>query len=286
MSVSPYEIPGRVRVEEPAGGWPLLRIGTEAAEAELHLHGAQVTGFRKAGEEPLLFLSRRAEFAEGKAIRGGVPIVFPWFGGREGMPAHGTARTTRWELEETAELDDGAVLAALRMPGTGDLSVTFRVTVARTLRMELSVLNTGEAPVSFETCLHTYFAVGDIRRTALRGLRGARFIDSLTGESHIDEEEEIRISAETDRLYQGTTAACEIDDEANGRVITVAKSGSRSTVVWNPWVEKSRRMADFGDEEYLRMLCVESGNAMDDAVTLAPDECAVLAVEIGSRGRA
>lgn len=286
MSVSPYEIPGRVRVEESAGGWPLLRIGTEAAEAELHLHGAQVTGFRKAGEEPLLFLSGRAEFAEGKAIRGGVPIVFPWFGGREGLPAHGTARTTRWELEETAELDDGAVLAALRMPGTGDLSVTFRVTVARTLRMELSVLNTGEAPVSFETCLHTYFAVGDIRRTTLRGLRGARFIDSLTGESHVDEEEEIRISAETDRLYLGTTAACEIDDEANGRVITVAKSGSRSTVVWNPWVEKSRRMADFGDEEYLRMLCVESGNVMDDAVTLAPDECAVLAVEIGSRGRA
>ena len=285
MNVSPYEIPGRVRVEESAGGWPLLRIGAEAAEAELHLHGAQVTGYRRRGEEPLLFLSGRAEFAEGKAIRGGVPIVFPWFGGREGLPAHGTARTARWELEETAELDDGSVLAALRLPDAGDLSVTYRVTVGRTLRMELSVLNTGAAPATFESCLHTYFAVGDIRRTALRGLRGAEFIDSLTGERHVDGEEEIRVSAETDRLYQGTTAACEIDDEANGRVITVAKSGSRSTVVWNPWVEKSRRMADFGDEEYLRMLCVESGNVADDAVTLAPDECAVLAVELVTRAR-
>lgn len=282
MSYEHFEIPGRLSIEDDADGWPVLHVSSAWSAAEIHLHGAHVTRFRKSGDAPLLFLSERAEFAPGKPIRGGVPIIFPWFGNRDGQPAHGTARTTAWELEETAECEDGSVLAAFRLPADGGCDVTFRVTVGRTLRMDLRIANATDAPLAFENCLHTYFETGDIHRTEVRGLRGAGFIDSLTGQRHTDTADAIRFAAETDRIYQNTTAACEIHDPAFGRVITVRKSGSRSTVVWNPWTDKSKRMADFGDDEYLRMVCVESGNVKDDAITLAPGGSELLTVEIDS----
>lgn len=283
MNLGRFEIPGRVRIAECPAGWPLLLVSTGFSEAEIHPHGAHVTRFRRTDGEPVLFLSERAVFEEGKAIRGGVPVIFPWFGGREGLPAHGTARTTRWELEETAELDTGSVLVALRLPETPGCEVTFRATIGRTLEMDLCVANTGDEPLTFENCLHTYLAVGDIHRTEVRGLRGARFIDSVTGSRHVDEDDAVRFRDETDRIYQNTAAACEIRDPVMRRVISVRKGGSRSTVVWNPWAGKSERMSDFGNDEYLRMVCVESGNVKDDAVTLAAGAGSVLSVEIDAR---
>lgn len=277
-----HEIPGRVTVFSGKGNLPAVRVETEAGEAEVYLHGAHVTGFRKKGEEPLLFMSGSSDFLPDKPIRGGVPVIFPWFGPREGQPGHGTARITDWDLTESLLLPDGAVRLSFHLPCEEAAGVEFIVTVGSSLVMEFVVTNTGTADFTFENCLHTYFQISGIHGIEVAGLKGARCLDSLTGTERVEEAETIRFTAETDRIYQDTAATAEIRDPGLGRSIFVRKSGSMSTVVWNPWIEKARRMPDFGDDEWPHMVCVESCNVGEHAITLAPGGRSVLRVEIDS----
>jgi D-hexose-6-phosphate mutarotase len=264
------------------GGLNAIRIHADGGSAEIYTHGAHVTDFRKSSGPPLLFMSRESAFAPDKPIRGGVPVIFPWFGAREGFPMHGHARLDEWEWTDSRLLENGAVRVTFRLPTAGDAEVIYNVTVSATLHLEMSVTNRGDSSMSFENCLHTYFQIGDIHKAVLRGLRGSRYRDQLTGDELMESAETIRFTAETDRVYQDVAPFLEIEDPEFGRLIRVRKSGSRSTVVWNPWIEKSQRMPDFGDEEYPHMLCVESGNVRGDAVNIASGATAVLSVTIGS----
>lgn len=275
------EIPDHLALLPGNGGLEKVRIDTRWSSAEIYLHGAHVTHFQKAREPPLLFLSESSEFAADRPIRGGVPIIFPWFGAREGHAAHGFARVTKWDLQETALLPDGAVRLAFRLPNDS-FQVAFIVTVGESLTMELMVQNTAESVATVETCLHTYFEIGDIDQVSVTGLAGTRYLDKVAGTTVTEGPQPIRISSEVDRVYLDTLVPVLIADAANHRSIRVAKSGSRSTVVWNPWIEKSARMPDFGDDEYRRMLCVESGNVVDNKLTLGPGESAAMTVEITS----
>ena len=285
-----FEIPGRVTFAHGNGGLPKINITTGRSTAEIYLHGAHITGFQKNGEPPLLFTSRLSQFAAGKAIRGGVPVCFPWFGGREGLPAHGFARLTDWELIKTTAMPDGGVSVRFQMPenagGTNAIrgKVEFIVTVNDKLTMELRVTNTAAEPLSFEECLHTYFTVGDIHDVAVTGLKGTAFLDKVGGTFHkVEADDAIRFSAETDRVYLDTTGAVEIHDAKLGRKIRVEKSDSASTVLWNPWVAKSKAMSDFGDEEFHRMVCVESGNVGQNKITLASGKTSALKVVLHSQ---
>jgi glucose-6-phosphate 1-epimerase len=277
-----HEIPGRVEMFQGNGGLKAVRIHADGGSAEIYTHGAHVTDFRKSSGPPLLFMSRQSEFAPDKPIRGGVPLIFPWFGAREGLPMHGHARIDEWEWIDSRLLDDGSVRVTFRLPSVTGSEVTYNVTVGSTLHLVMSVTNRGDSAMTFENCLHTYFQIGDIHKIALRGLCGSRYRDQLTGEESIESAETLRFTGETDRVYHDAAPFLEIEDPDLGRIIRVRKSGSRSTVVWNPWIEKSRRMPDFGDEEYPNMLCVESGNVRDDAVILAPGAISTLAVTIES----
>jgi glucose-6-phosphate 1-epimerase len=161
----------------------------------------------------------------------------------------------------------------------------FEVFVGHTLDMELTVTNVDDTrPLPLETCLHTYFAVGDIAQTEVRGLRGVKYLDNLEGlREKVETQDAIRFDGEVDRVYVNTTETTEIVDRAWNRIIEVAKSDSLSTVVWNPWIAKAQRMPDYGDDEYLRMVCVESGNVKANALQLQPGQSATLAVAIDSR---
>jgi glucose-6-phosphate 1-epimerase len=277
-----FEIPGVLSVSHGEGGLAVVRITSPWSTAEIHLLGAHVTSFRKTGEQPLLFISGSSHFEPGKAIRGGVPIIFPWFGSRAGHPAHGTARTTAWELTATSVLPDQSVRASFRLPGGGPLTATYHVTVGASLLLELVIENSGETEQACETCLHTYFRVGDIAEVSIHGLAGVTYHDKVIDRSHVQSVEPLRIVGETDRIYQDTVGPVEIIDPVLGRHIRIGKSGSRSTVVWNPWVDKSKAMPDFGDDEYPHMLCVESGNIAPDRLTLAPGTESILSVELFS----
>ena len=264
------------------GGLPKVVVETAWSRAEIYLNGAHVTGFQKNDEPPLLFMSAASEFAPGKAIRGGVPIIFPWFGGREGFPAHGFARTIAWELKETSQFPDGAVRLRFILTGAENFQVEYRVTVAESLTLELAVGNTGDRDATFETCLHTYFQISGIDAISITGLAGSHYQDKVAGTMETETAAAIRISSEVDRVYFDTTATTEIEDPDLDRKIRITKSGSNSTVVWNPWIDKSKRMPDFADDEYPQMVCVESGNVAQNQTTLPPGGHAVMKVEITS----
>ncbi len=280
-------LPEGVELEKGRGGLERLAIATPAAEAHVYLHGAHVTHFQPRGARPLLFVSRRSHFeagAPGKPIRGGVPLCFPWFGpkaGAPGAPIHGFARLLTWRLDTVTRDAAGRVQATLRLDA-GDLSrrffphdfaATFVVTVDSRLQMDLAVRNTGPEPMRIEEALHSYFAVGDVRRALIGGLEGAPYLDKTEAFARKPAAgTPITVTRETDRVYPGVRGTATITDPVWGRRIVVEKAGSATTVVWNPWIEKAKAMEDFGDEEWQEMVCVETANAIDDAITIAPGD--------------
>ncbi|HXG46049.1 MAG TPA: D-hexose-6-phosphate mutarotase [Methylomirabilota bacterium] len=285
-----FEIPGRVTVLEGNGELPKIEVTTDWSTAEIYLHGAHVTDFQRKGEPPLLFTSRFSRFMAGQPIRGGVPIVFPWFGAREGESMHGFARTSEWELHEAATVPDGGVSLRFRLPETAESATwppfraNYVVTVTDALTLELIITNASpDSNFSFENCLHTYFAVGDVAAVSVAGLQGARYLDKTDNfTAKVDSAEAVRITGETDRVYEDASGTVEIIDPKLSRRIRIEKSGSASTVVWNPWMTKSQQMPDLGSEDYRRMLCVESGNVGKNKLTLAPGRSAILRVAISS----
>ncbi len=268
----------------------MLAITTPWSTAEMYLHGAHVTHFQKQGEAPLLFLSQCSRFLLDAPIRGGIPIIFPWFGKPADKPGqHGFARLRNWELREVTTDAAGAVRIRMELPECCDspicpaCGVEYLVTVGESLSAALSVTNESDRPMTFEDCLHTYFTVGDVGTVKVRGLKGRDYLNQPTNFSrHTEAADAIHIAEEVDRCYLNTTDTVEIHDPALGRIIRIEKEGSRSTVVWNPWIAKAKAMPDFGDDEYKTMLCVESGNVASDAVTLSPGGCVSLKVKLGS----
>jgi len=287
--LDPFVIPNRVQFMSGNGGLIKAVVTTPASTAEIYLHGAHITGFQKNGEPPLLFMSDKSLFVPDKAIRGGVPICFPWFGSRADLPAHGFARVTAWELFATTALPDGGVSLRLKLPENGGGAnpfggrVEFIVTVNDKLAMELQVTNLSADPLSFEECLHAYFSVGDINAVAITGLKGAHYLDKTNNNARkLESDDAIKIVSETDRVYRDTTGVVEIHDAKLRRIICVEKTNSNSTVIWNPWIAKAGALADFGDEEFHRMVCVEAGNVGQNQITLAPEKTSTLCVELSS----
>ncbi|MGL4398409.1 MAG: D-hexose-6-phosphate mutarotase [Luteolibacter sp.] len=281
-SLDQLEIPGRVSLVDGEGGLRKIVVESLDAAAEIYLHGAHVTRFEKKGEPPLLFMSEASEFSHQKPIRGGVPVIFPWFGLREGLPAHGHARTGEWDWIETSLLPDESVSLRFRLPRHEDFNVEYVIIVGKELTLELIIDHLGESAVEFETCLHTYFQISAIEAISIKGLSNCGFFDKLTNTRALESAPELRIGSEVDRVYQDTTATVEILDPGYERTIRIGKSGSNSTVVWNPWIDKSSRMPDFGDEEYLRMVCVESGNVGPNKIILPAGGRSVMKVAISS----
>jgi glucose-6-phosphate 1-epimerase len=277
-----FEIPNALRFEDAAGGLVRAVISTPAAEADLYLQGAHLTHWTPRGQRPVLFLSAKSLFTPGKAIRGGVPVIFPWFGPRgDGKPgpAHGFARTTEWAVEGAKLRDDGNVQITLALApndtsrglGYASFHLRLRVTIGSSLEMELETRNEASEPLTYEEALHTYFAIADIRQASVSGLEGTTFIDKTDGFKRKKlGNEPLRIAKETDQVHLSTEATCVIHDPVWQRRIIVEKSGSDSTVIWNPWIEKTKGMSDMAPDDWQGMLCVETSNAADNAVHLAP----------------
>ena len=285
-----FEIPGRVTILEGNGDLPKVEVNTDAGRAEIYLHGAHVTDFRINGQAPLLFLSQCSRFARNQPIRGGIPVILPWFGSREGEPAHGFARLMDWELHETTALPHGGATLRFSLPETSAsamwplFTANYVVTVTDKLTIELIVTNCSRGQeFAFENCLHTYFHVGNVAQVSITGLKGAAFLDKVESYAHKTETNEaITVSSEIDRVYLDTASTVEIHDRSLRRRILIEKSGSNSTVLWNPWLAKAQQMPDFGDDEYQQMLCIESGNVGRNNIMLAPGRSSLLRVTFSS----
>jgi glucose-6-phosphate 1-epimerase len=277
-----FSIPSALRFEDTPDGLTRAVISTPAAEADLYLQGAHLSHWTPSGQRPVLFVSPKSLFVRGKAIRGGVPIIFPWFGPRgDGQPgpAHGFARTMEWAVEGATLLDGGNVEIALTLApnditrgyGYSAFHLRLRVTIGAELEIELNARNDGDEPLICEEALHAYFAVGDVRQVSVTGLAGTTYIDKTDGfKRKTLGSEPLTITKETDQVHVNTQATCVVHDPVWKRRIIVAKSGSDSTVVWNPWIDKTRGMSDMAAGDWPEMLCVETANAADNAVHLPP----------------
>ena len=277
-----FGIPGAVRFEAGQNGLLRAVVTAPQADAQVYLHGAHVTHYQPRGQQAVLFMSVYSNFERGKPIRGGVPLVFPWFGPRAddpSAPMHGFVRLVAWRMEAASQGADGSVALVLMLDRSGamdppwphDFALRYRVVVGTMLELALEAQNPSDTPWAFEEALHTYLAVGDVREVSIHGLAGADYLDKTDGmRRKTQDPDPIRITGETDRVYLNTQTTCVIEDPRGGRRLVVEKSGSDVTVVWNPWIARAKALADLGAEEWPRMLCIETCNAADHAITLRP----------------
>jgi glucose-6-phosphate 1-epimerase len=277
-----YAIPGAAQITAGKGGLLRVSISTPAATGEIYLHGAQLTSWRPAGGEEVIFLSQRSQFEPGKAIRGGIPVCFPWFRNKVDdpkAPSHGFVRTKDWQLDEVEMRGDGVMVSLSTRSDEGtkawwphDFHLLHRVILGVGLTQELVVSNTGTTPLRFEEALHTYYRVGGAEAIRISGLDGVAYLDNTDANREKRQVGDIVFTAQTDSAYLDTAHAVEIADPVLHRRIRLSKQNSRTTVVWNPWSTGAQSLADLGDDEWRAMACVEASNIRAYAVDLAPGQ--------------
>jgi glucose-6-phosphate 1-epimerase len=277
-----FGIAGAAQVTAGNGGLPRVCVSTAAATAEIYLHGAQITSWRPAGTEDVIFLSQQSQWEPGRAIRGGIPVCFPWFRNKADdpkAPSHGFVRTKAWQLDSVERKGEAVAVSlstwsdqATRAWWPHDFHLQHRLTIGSELTQELVMSNTGSAPLRFEEALHTYYRVGGAEAVRISGLDGVAYLDNTDANREKRQEGDIVFTAQTDRAYLDTMHAVEIVDPILRRRIRVEKKDSRTTVVWNPWSTGAQSMADLGDDEWRTMACVEASNIRAFAVDLGPGQ--------------
>lgn len=272
------------------GGLVLASVDNAQASASISLQGGQLLAWQpKDQAQPVIWLSQRARFAPRTAIRGGIPICWPWFGAHAespDYPAHGIARISPWQVSSTRRLDSGATEMALSLPASEHIlalwphpvRASLRITIGATLQVELTTSNEGERTCFVSEALHSYFQVGDIADIRLLGLEGALYVDKVDKDARRRQAGPVSFTGEVDRVYVDTEATCLIEDTRLQRLIQIDKSGSATTVVWSPWAERAGKMLDIGADAWRQMVCVESANALDNALNLGPGASHTLAL--------
>ena len=264
------------------GDLPMIKVSNDYADALISVYAGQVLSFTPKGASDVLFVSDKAYYAQGKAIKGGVPICWPWFGADpegKGRPAHGFMRNRMWSEWETRDNADGTTTVILGVESSPEtlaiwphaFRLAMEITVGKTLQLALVTQNTGDTAFNITQAMHTYFAVGDIAQTTVTGLEGTQYLDKAADGNGATKQQDgaITISSEVDCVYLGVPAALAIVDGAANRTIRITSSGNKTAVVWNPWAKIAAGMADLQADDYTRFVCVETTNAADDVVSVA-----------------
>ncbi|MCQ8879716.1 D-hexose-6-phosphate mutarotase [Pseudoalteromonas shioyasakiensis] len=274
-----------VSIEQSHSGLEYINVASDFCSAKIFLQGAQLTEFTPNGKKPLIWVSSEEDYQEGKSVRGGIPICWPWFGVNPNpdWPIHGVARTSLWRAGEVSE-QDNEVRVSLTLPMTqvdetywphkSTLKVEFILT--NKLEVRLTTTNLSEQTITFSQALHTYFPTPAIEDTTVDGLQGAKYIEF--GEGPFEQDAQVGFARETDMVYTqaGETQRIITPDG----IIEVSRENSNSCVLWNPWIDKSKRLSNFADDEYHTMLCLEAANVMDDSAVVEPGQSHTLATTI------
>lgn len=285
-----FGIAGQVEFIAGNGGLPMIQVKTAKAKALISIHAGQVLSYQPAGEpEDVMFLSAKAYYQDGKAIKGGAPICWPWFGPDpegKGRPGHGFVRNRPWNVVATEATGNGDIKVTLGLVDTPEtraiwphsFSLLQEILISDSLNLSLITRNTGKEKFSITQAFHTYFKVGNIAQAEVLGLEGCRYIDKVDNSAQKQQVGAVTINAEVDRIYLDAGGPLTIDDSALQRRIQITSQGNKTAVVWNPWEKISIEMADLEDADYQRLLCVETTNAADDVVEVAPgSECRLTA---------
>ena len=274
-----------VSIEQSETGLEFIKVASSKCDAKIFLQGGQITEFIPKNNKPLIWVSKNETFQEGVSIRGGIPICWPWFGNHENQdwPAHGFARTSLWQADAVHE-DDEHITISLNLPMKlvnptywphhSALKVEF--VLSEQLQVRLTTTNLSNSPFRYTQALHSYFPTSDIKHTHVEGLQGAQYIEF--GEGPFAQNAPVEFTRETDMVY--TQAAKQQHIHTPDGIINVSRENSSSCVLWNPWIEKSKRLSNFADDEYLSMVCLEAANVLEDNVTLEPKQSHTLVTTI------
>jgi len=270
-------LPSSIRQVELTPGYPVFEIDHAVAKARVALHGAQLMEWTPAGQKPVIYLSPEAVYHEGKAIRGGIPVCWPWFGHHETdpkLPQHGFVRSRFWELATASEDETGVQMIfatqaneETRQLWPHDFRVELELRIGAELHVALTTMNASDEAFTITGALHSYFTVGDIRQVTIQGLDGAEYLDTVGPKTVRRQTGHVVIDREVDRAYHSADEV-RIKDAAWDREISIQGSGGHTRVVWNPWIEKAAALADLPDEDYQRFVCVETAHAWKDVVTV------------------
>lgn len=268
----------------------VANIETKYARAKISLYGAQVLSFTPKDERDLLFLSQNAIYQNGKAIRGGIPICWPWFGSHpdnNGLPSHGFARLSNWKVVQTSS-NNNEVQIQLQLKNSEatealwpyKFETLINLSIGKSLKLNLTTINKDDKAFTISSALHSYLNISDSEKVKLEGLENTEYRDDVLYTTSLQKESLLSIKGEVDRQYFDTSAACTINDSQYKRKLRISKDGSKVTVVWNPGNELAAKMSDLGDKEYQNMLCVEAANSMNDSITIQAKESHSLSTSI------
>lgn len=290
------DLPPSATLIEETAGYPILVIDHPTASGRIALNGAHVMEWTPAGKKPVLYMSPQAMLEPGKAIRGGIPVCWPWFGDHpteSGKPAHGFVRNQIWRLGDVTESADGVNAQfflsdsdATRALWPHRFELRLEVSMGAGLSVALCIKNMDEAAWSMTGALHTYLTVEDVASACVIGLDDSYYVESRLSPERIEQSGPVYFDREVDRNY-ASSATLRLLDKKGGRTVVVEKSGSRATIVWNPWIEKSKRLADLPDDAYPHFVCIEAANAVPDVIAIDPGREHVLSQSLrieGSQG--
>lgn len=267
------------------------RVHLGDSELLVAQQGAQILHYQQGSQPPVIWRSELASYQPGQSVRGGVPVCWPWFGDLArnplplqamhdnpgGAPAHGGVRGLDWQLLGIEQQGEAVTLQFLydsrqqplpHWPHAAELRLDIRLD--QRLNLHLSSRNLGSQPLHLSQALHSYFAVSDIRQARVLGLDGCRYIETLDDWQECRQQGPLQFSGETDRIYLDVPTRLALVDNGWNRRILLQAEGSRSAVLWNPWIEKAQRLSQFASDAWQRMLCIETANVWDDCIELAP----------------
>jgi len=275
-----FSIDEKISFRDAGSSFPVADISTEHCTASIALQGAHLLSWVPTDQKPVIWMSEEAQFATGKSIRGGIPVCWPWFGAHASnstFPAHGFARTSLWSVTATEPLPDDNIRISFQLSvdkhhplWPHPMMCALHITFGSTLQLELVTTNQSDEAITITQALHTYFAIGDIAAVTVNGLDSCTYLDKPDHFNPKQQHGSISFASEVDRVYLDTTGDCLIHDEQFQRTIRITKSGSASTIVWNPWQQRAAEMGDMGKDGFRSMLCVESANAASNKITIAP----------------
>ncbi|MEL6556166.1 MAG: D-hexose-6-phosphate mutarotase [Cyanobacteria bacterium J06621_11] len=279
-----FGLEGQIEIVEGKGGFPVINVSNPKAKAKISVYAAQVLSFQPEGDpDDLIFVSENAYYKTGKATKGGIPICWPWFGPDpegKGRASHGFVRNRMWKLLSTATTLEGETKVRLGVSASDEtkeiwphsFELVLEIVIGSRLTVTLITENTGEADFSITQAFHTYFSTGDIAQVKVLGLEETSYLDKPDGGAKKMQSGAIAVTEEVDRVYTDVSGEIVIEDGEKGRRIRITSSGSKTAIVWNPWIEIAEKMADLETQDYQRFICVETANAADDVVEVAAGE--------------
>jgi len=286
-----YGIKDQLQFTQDVDGFVMVDISNQYASARISTYAGQVISFLPNNTaEEVLFLSDKVVYKDGKAIRGGIPVCWPWFGDDTsgfGRPSHGFVRNQPWSVLASATLTDGRTSVTLGISDSeGSRTVwpykfklELEVIVGQKLEVKLTTKNVGSKVFRISQALHTYFNISDVDNISVSGLDSKNYLDKIDDFNSKPQLGDVLITEETDRIYQNSPEHVALNDSGFSRTINISSSGSKTTVIWNPWSTSVGKIADLDESSFKHFVCVETANAADDTVTIeANNEHTITAV--------